>query len=150
MLRLGSFWPAAMVIFLLRSNGGVCENVQQNAKDPWRGLSMACTNDDPKNTSISCHGMRIVRRVIQQLLDSATTNMEIAEGVSLVNSEDGGAAVRKARNIKGIGKLGPILGLLEGKELRVKLPSLMPANLESAIMDSLPTGRFFQSKNLSL
>ncbi|XP_043266996.1 uncharacterized protein [Venturia canescens] len=141
MSGFGSFWPAAIVIFLLRSNFGVCGNLRQDPKDPWRGLSMTCNGDDPKNTSISCHGMRIVKRVIQQLLDSATTNVEITSGVSLVNSEDGGAAVRRARNLKGFGKMGPILGLLEGKELRVKLPSLMPANLESAIKDSLPTGR---------
>lgn len=139
---MDKLWPVA--IFVVALIGGIveCGSTDQNPKDPWRGFSIACSSEDPKNSSISCHGVRIVKRVIQQLLDSATTNIEITDGVSLVDSEGAGAAVRRARNLKGLGTMGPILGFLEGKELRVKLPNLLPANFEDAIRDSLPKGRY--------
>ena len=139
-VEMNGFSLIAVFMILLRSNYVAAESSQNVTRDPWRGLSIACTAEDPKNSSISCHGVRIVKRVIQQLLDSATSNIEITDGVRLVDSEDGGAALRRARKLKGLGNMGSILGFLEGKELRVKLPSLLPENLENAISISLPKG----------
>lgn len=109
----------------------------ENAKDAWTGFSTSCVTDDSKNTSVSCHGVRIVRKIVQQLLENTIKerNIELFDGVSLVEVP---GFLRKARVLKGFGGLGPFLQFLEGRELRVKLPSLFPPNMETALKESLP------------
>lgn len=111
-----------------------------NAKDSWTGFSTSCAAEDAKNMSVSCHGVRIVRKIVQQLLETTSKerNIELFDGVSLVEVPGGGSS-RKARVLKGFGGLGPFVQFLEGRELRIKLPSLLPPNIESALQESLPS-----------
>ncbi|XP_057340906.1 uncharacterized protein LOC130677981 [Microplitis mediator] len=104
-------------------------------RDPWKGLPMLCSKEDPRNVSISCHGVRIVKRVIQQLLERAatTSRIQITDGISIVDEETRGSVQsgdRKARTLQ-----STILGLFEGKELRIKLSSLLPFDWESLTND---------------
>lgn len=112
-----------------------------NAKDAWTGFSTSCAAEDAKNMSISCHGVRIVRKIVQQMLETTgkEKDIELFDGVSLVEVPGSGSP-RKARVLKGFGSLGPFLQFLEGRELRVKLPSLLPPNIETALQESLPSG----------
>jgi hypothetical protein len=104
----------------------------------WTEFSSSCTIEDAKNASASCHGVRIVRKIMQQLLDTTNKerNIQLFEGVNLVGSP---GVSRKSRVLKGFGSLGPFLQFLEGRELRVKLPSLLPPNIETALKESLPS-----------
>lgn len=106
-------------------------------KDTWTGFSTSCTSEDSKNASVSCHGVRIVRKIVQQLLETTSKerSIELFDGVSLVEVPGSGSP-RKARVLKGF---GPFLQFLEGRELRVKLPSLLPPNIETALKESLPS-----------
>lgn len=110
----------------------------ENAKDAWTGFSTSCVTDDSKNASISCHGVRIVRKIVQQLLENTMKerNIELFDGVSLVEAP---GSLRKARVLKGFEGFGPFLQFLEGRELRIKLPSLFPSNMETALKESLPS-----------
>lgn len=110
------------------------------SKDTWTGFSTSCTSEDSKNASVSCHGVRIVRKIVQQLLETTSKERDIQlfDGVSLVEVPGSGSP-RKARVLKGFGGLGPFLQFLEGRELRVKLPSLLPPNIETALKESLPS-----------
>ncbi|XP_020286818.1 keratin, type I cytoskeletal 10-like [Pseudomyrmex gracilis] len=111
-----------------------------NAKDAWTGFSTSCVAEDSKNISVSCHGVRIVRKIVQQLLETTSKerNIELFDGISLVETSGSGSS-RKARVLKGFGGLGPVLQFLEGRELRIKLPSLLPPNIESVLKESLPS-----------
>lgn len=111
-----------------------------NAKDAWTGFSTSCAAEDSKNISVSCHGVRIVRKIVQQLLETTSKerNIELFDGISLVETSGSGSS-RKARVLKGFGGLGPVLQFLEGRELRIKLPSLLPPNIESVLKESLPS-----------
>ncbi|XP_014475623.1 PREDICTED: uncharacterized protein LOC106744953 [Dinoponera quadriceps] len=106
-------------------------------KDAWTSASAPC--EDAKNMSISCHGVRIVRKIVQQMLESTgkERDIELFDGVTLVEVPSG--STRKARVLKSFGTLGPFLQFMEGRELRVKLPSLLPANIETALQESLPS-----------
>ncbi|KAH0949180.1 hypothetical protein HN011_003287 [Eciton burchellii] len=75
---------------------------------------------------------------MQQLLDTTNKerNIQLFEGVNLLGSP---GVSRKSRVLKGFGSLGPFLQFLEGRELRVKLPSLLPPNIETALKESLPS-----------
>ncbi|KYM94434.1 PREDICTED: uncharacterized protein LOC108781234 [Cyphomyrmex costatus] len=108
------------------------------SKDTWTGFSTSCTSEDSKNASVSCHGVRIVRKIVQQLLETTSKERDIQlfDGISLVEVP---GSSRKARVLKGFGGLGPFLQFLEGRELRVKLPSLLPPNIETALKESLPS-----------
>lgn len=111
-----------------------------NAKNAWTGFSTSCATEDAKNMSMSCHGVRIVRKIVQQMLETTSKerDIELFDGVSLVEVPGSGSP-RKARVFKGYGGLGPFLQFLEGRELRVKLPSLLPPNVETALQESLPS-----------
>ena len=109
-------------------------------KDGWKGFSVSCSSEDPQNVSVSCHGVRIVRRIVQQLLEKSSNqrSVELFDGISLVDTK-GGGSIRSARVLKGSGNFGSILQFLEGRELRIKLPRFFPSNIEAALEDSLPT-----------
>ncbi|XP_011646093.1 heterogeneous nuclear ribonucleoprotein A0-like [Pogonomyrmex barbatus] len=109
-------------------------------KDSWTGFSTSCTSEDSKNVSVSCHGVRIVRKIVQQFLETTSKerDIELFDGVSLVEAPGNGSS-RKARVLKGFGGLGPFFQFLEGRELRIKLPSLLPSNFETALKESLPS-----------
>ncbi|XP_012145818.1 uncharacterized protein LOC105663148 [Megachile rotundata] len=108
-----------------------------DTKDVWNGFSSGCA--DAKNLSVSCYGVRIVRKIVQQLLEKSSQepNIEIFDGVSLVEVPNSGPT-RKGRLMKGFGNMGSLVQFLEGRELRIKLPSFLPQNIESALQESLP------------
>ncbi|XP_072761437.1 uncharacterized protein [Anoplolepis gracilipes] len=146
MLRLGM--PAigrrrlhiclTLVIYALWIVNTIDAATTENAKDEWTGFSTSCVTDDSKNASLSCHGVRIVRKIVQQLLENTIKerNIELFDGVSLVEVP---GSFRKSRVLKGFGGLGPFVQFLEGRELRIKLPSLFPPNMETALKESLPS-----------
>lgn len=76
---------------------------------------------------------------MQQLLEKSNKepNIEIFDGVSLVEVP-GAGPIRKGRFMKGFGNMGTLMQFLEGRELRIKLPSFLPQNIESALQESLP------------
>lgn len=113
-------------------------NSTRNFKDGWKGFSMSCMNEDPHNVSVSCHGVRIVRRIVQQLLEKSAKqrSIELFNGVTLVDINDE-KSQRSARLMKGP-TFKSIFQFLDGKELRIKLPNFLPRNIESAFKDSLP------------
>ncbi|GAB1865655.1 Pou class transcription factor 2-like protein [Camponotus japonicus] len=127
-----------LVICALWIVGTIDAATAENAKDAWTGFSTSCVTDDLKNASVSCHGVRIVRKVVQQLLKNTVKerDIELFDGVSLVEVP---GSLRKAKVLKGFGGLGPFMQFLEGRELRVKLPSLFPSNMETALKESLPS-----------
>lgn len=106
------------------------------------GFPADCSGADPsKNISVSCYGIRIVRRIVQQFLErsSQEPNLEILDGVSLVEVPPASSSpLRKGKFMKGFGGVGSLMQFLEGRELRIKLPALLPQNLESALQESLP------------
>lgn len=110
-----------------------------DTKDSWGGFATGCSSADNKNLSVSCYGVRIVRKIVQQLLEKSTKepNIEIFDGVSLVEVPGAGPN-RKGRLMKGFGSMGSLVQFLEGRELRIKLPSFLPQNIESALQESLP------------
>jgi len=109
-----------------------------SAEDSWTGFSTSCATEDSKNMSVSCHGVRIVRKIVQQLLETTSKerDIELFDGVSLIEVP---GSNRKSKALKGFGGLGPFLQFLEGRELRIKLPSLLPPNIETALKESLPS-----------
>ncbi|KAK9296228.1 hypothetical protein QLX08_009724 [Tetragonisca angustula] len=110
-----------------------------DTKDPFVAFSTDCSSSDSKNVSVSCYGVRIVRKIVQQLLEKTSNepNIEIFDGVSLVEVP-GAGSMRKGRLMKGFGSMGGLIQFLEGRELRIKLPSFLPQNIESALRESLP------------
>ncbi|KAF7987587.1 hypothetical protein HCN44_003450 [Aphidius gifuensis] len=116
-----------------------CYSIHQNLKNvninPWRDLPLICSMEDPKNISVSCHGVRIIKRVVQELLETAANapTIELFDGISLIKNNN--FNVRNSRTIKDF-----IHDFLEGKELRMKLQSLLPNSIESSVIDSIPTG----------
>ncbi|XP_076174738.1 uncharacterized protein LOC143150386 [Ptiloglossa arizonensis] len=128
-----------LVVCVLSSARGVLSMDGNDTKDTWTGLSNGCSATDGKNMSVSCYGVRIVRKIVQQLLEKSNkeTNIEIFDGVSLVEVPGSGPN-RKGRLMKGFGSMASLVQFLEGRELRIKLPSFLPQNIESALQESLP------------
>ena len=128
-------------------------NTRTDFEDNSKGYDVSCTNEFPQNVSVTCHGVRIVRQIVQQLLEKSAKqkSVDLFDGVSLVDTEDG-RSLRSARFLKESNSLGSLIYLLEGKELRIKLPSILPGNLESALEKSLPVPNQgeFRKKYLSL
>ncbi|XP_014212819.1 uncharacterized protein LOC106642521 [Copidosoma floridanum] len=108
----------------------------------WKGFSVSCPSEEDRvaNASVACQGVRLVRKIVQKMLEDVRRNrsLEILDGVSLVETGgDGGSSSRSARVLKDFGQIGSVLGFLENRELRIKLSSLMPDNLEAAVNASL-------------
>lgn len=126
-----------LLIVCALSTVGQAQSVETNdTKEAWSGLTTSCSSPDAKNTSVSCYGVRIVRKIVQQLLEKSSKepNIEIFDGVSLVEVPGAGPS-RKGRLMKGYGGM---MQFFEGRELRIKLPSFLPQNIESALQESLP------------
>lgn len=112
----------------------------------WKGFSVTCNNDEKgevTNVSVSCHGIRLVRKIVQKLLEDAKRkrSLEIMDGVSLVEKDHEEGFNRGARVLKEPGYTSTVMNFLENRELRIKLPSFLPANLEDAIEASLPSSK---------
>lgn len=143
--RAGRSWLVQLLLLTIWIASSISDTADaasaaDHAKDAWTGFSTSCAAEDAKNMSISCHGVRIVRKIVQQMLETTgkERDIELFDGVSLVEVP-GSGSLRKARVLKGFGGLGPFLQFLEGRELRVKLPSLLPPNIETALQESLPS-----------
>lgn len=139
-LGLGDRRGLALCILLVSVTVARAQSADTNeTKDAWGGFTTGCSAGDTKNMSVSCYGVRIVRKIVQQLLEKSSKepNIEIFDGVSLVEVPGPGPA-RKGRLMKGFGGIGSVIQFLEGRELRIKLPSFLPQNIETAIQESLP------------
>ncbi|XP_058793725.1 uncharacterized protein LOC131665684 [Phymastichus coffea] len=118
---------------------------ESNYETIWKGFSVSCIKDESgqvvSNASVSCHGIRLVRKIVQKLLEDARKkkNMEFIHGITLVEVGDGRQSSRDARFSKDYGFMGTIVKWLEGRELRINLPTLLPVNLVSVIEQSLPS-----------
>ncbi|XP_011314567.1 uncharacterized protein [Fopius arisanus] len=128
-------WWCCCAMILVISGESYRQDDKEYAKDPWKGIPMVCSVEDPKNISISCHGVRIVKRVIQQLLERAAhaPRIQITDGISIIQPNDRDKRARTMKN--------SMFGFLEGRELRVKLPCLLPDNFENVVKESLPSSR---------
>jgi hypothetical protein len=110
----------------------------------WKGFSVTCSSDENSeimNLSVSCHGIRLVRKIVQKLLEDVKKkrSLDISDGVSLIEKRDEDISFRNGRVLNRFGPIGSVLNFLQNRELRIKLPSLLPGNLESAIEGSLPS-----------
>lgn len=130
------------VVLIFFTTDVKCNSVKNlKKKDGWMGFSMSCTNEDPQNVSVSCHGVRIVRRIVQQLLENTAKqrSFELFDGVTLVDTNDAKSSLSSSRSSRLL--MGPksILQFFDGKELRIKLPTFLSGNIESAFRASLPS-----------
>ncbi|XP_076759071.1 uncharacterized protein LOC143428233 [Xylocopa sonorina] len=134
-----SFALCFLIVCVLSTANQVYTADANDTDDAWSGISASCSNADAANASVSCYGVRIVRKIVQQLLEKSSKepNIEIFDGVSLVEVP-GTEPFRKGRLMKGFGGMGTLMQFLEGRELRIKLPSFLPQNIESALQESLP------------
>ncbi|XP_033300359.1 uncharacterized protein LOC117233956 [Bombus vosnesenskii] len=128
-----------LIVCLLSTTKQAYSADANDTKDSFSGFATDCSTTDSKNVSVSCYGVRIVRKIMQQLLEKSSKepNIEIFDGVSLVEVP-GTGPIRKGRFMKGFGNMGTLMQFLEGRELRIKLPSFLPQNIESALQESLP------------
>lgn len=97
-----------------------------------------CSVDDPNNMSVSCQGVRMVRSLVQRLLDDTAKRpiIEVMRGVTLVQLKD---ASRDSRNLKSNSSpFNKFIEFLRGRELRINLPNLVPDSLSAAVRQSLP------------
>lgn len=140
---------SVVCVFCIASQADAATTNNNETKDAsgWASAGFPsgadCSGADPsKNISVSCYGIRIVRRIVQQFLErsSQEPNLEILDGVSLVEVPANAASspFRKGKFMKGFGGVGSLMQFLEGRELRIKLPALLPQNLETALQESLP------------
>ncbi|PSN43154.1 hypothetical protein C0J52_17071 [Blattella germanica] len=91
----------------------------------------SCPDDeDPRNASISCHGVKILKRVMDQLLDTPR-NFELAGGVQLVrvsstsNNDQESEAMSRSMQKEG-NMLTRIYKFLRSYEMRIKISDLLP------------------------
>jgi hypothetical protein len=113
-------------------SGGVniYRGVAGSLSESWN----ACPDDEElsRNSSITCHGVKIVRRVMAQLLDSPR-NLQLAEGVQLVripsssSSETSSESTFRSMNKDNKSLLSRIQKFLSTHELRIRIPDLLPS-----------------------
>ena len=95
----------------------------------------SCPDDEElaRNSSITCHGVKIVRRVMAQLLDSPR-NLQLADGVQLVriasSASSGTSSESTFRSLHKDNRslLSRIQKFLSSHELRIRIPDLLPSN----------------------
>ncbi|XP_066581960.1 uncharacterized protein [Prorops nasuta] len=134
--RMG-YSPSILLIFVMSISIAACDQDIKSLNIVWKGFTRTCDSMDPGNSSISCHGVRIVRRIVQEFLErsAARPSIEIFNGISLVKKSS--ATDRKARLIHS----GSIMDFLENRQLQVKLTDILPYNFESLIATSLPNSQ---------
>jgi hypothetical protein len=114
-------------------SGGVniYRGVAGSLSESWN----SCPDDDElsRNSSITCHGVKIVRRVMAQLLDSPR-NLQLADGVQLVqipsSASSGTSSETTFRSLHKDNKslLSRIQKFLSTHELRIRIPDLLPSS----------------------
>lgn len=82
--------------------------------------------EDIGNLSASCHGVRIVRKIVQKLLEEGEKNrsIEIMDGLTIVKTEDEEESKAPSTYARGFGNIGAVMRFLRGRELRIRLPKL--------------------------
>jgi predicted component of type VI protein secretion system len=114
-------------------SGGVniYRGVAGSLSESWN----SCPDDEElsRNSSITCHGVKIVRRVMAQLLDSPR-NLQLADGVQLVripsSVTSGTSSETTFRSLHKDNKslLSRIQKFLSTHELRIRIPDLLPSS----------------------
>lgn len=138
-----------LATFLCLSNViAIDRGLSKDFANAWKDFSTDCSEEEPKNLSVSCQGVRIVRRVVQQLLENSSKepDIEIFDGISLVEVEDASSS-RKGRFLKGFGSITPLLQFLENRELRVKLPKFLPQNFETVFERAMTTSTIGEGRS---
>lgn len=124
-------------------SGGVniYRGVAGSLSESWN----SCPEDEElsRNSSITCHGVKIVRRVMAQLLDSPR-NLQLADGVQLVRIPSSGPnRMSSEPTFRSMHKdnrslLTRIQKFLSNHELRIRVADLLPSSEEwSRILQQL-------------
>ncbi|XP_069679309.1 uncharacterized protein Osi5 [Periplaneta americana] len=110
----------------------------------------SCPDDEEllRNASISCYGVKIMRRVMAQLLDTPR-NFQLADGVQLVSIEnsapgDSSSSEPTSRSMQkdDNGLLSRFQKFLSSHELRIRIPDLLPSGEEwSRILQQLKSDK---------
>jgi hypothetical protein len=114
----------------LSSGVNIYRGVAGSLSESWN----SCPEDEElsRNSSITCHGVKIVRRVMAQLLDSPR-NLQLAEGVQLVRIPSSGSSRMSSEpTFRSMQKdnrslLARVQKFLSSHELRIRIPELLPS-----------------------
>jgi hypothetical protein len=127
-------------------SGGVniYRGVAGSLSESWN----SCPDDEElsRNSSIACHGVKIVRRVMAQLLDSPR-DLQLADGVQLVRiSTSASGEASSEPTFRSLQKDNSLLSrvqkFLSSHELRIRLPDLLPSSGDwSRILQQLGTDK---------
>jgi hypothetical protein len=114
-------------------SGGVniYRGVAGSLSESWN----SCPEDEElsRNSSITCHGVKIVRRVLAQLLDSPRS-LQLADGVQLVRIPSSGSGRMSSEpTFRSMQKdnrslLTRIQKFLSNHEIRIRIPDLLPSS----------------------
>lgn len=115
----------------LSDSVSIYRGVAGSLSETWN----SCPDDEElsRNSSITCHGVKIVRRVMAQLLDSPR-NFQLADGVQLVRiSTSASGEVSSEPTFRSLQKdngnlLSRVQKFLSSHELRIRLPDLLPSS----------------------
>ena len=108
----------------------------------WGGYTQSCSSEDRNSkTSMSCSGIKIVRKMVHQFLEDSRRkkSWEVMDGVTLISVDDEELEERTGRRLSNIGEMNAILKVLENRELRIRLENLFPENFQTALKESLPS-----------
>ncbi|XP_067008104.2 uncharacterized protein Osi5 [Anabrus simplex] len=83
--------------------------------------------NDVSNSTMTCQSVRIVRKVIAQLLDGQRS-LEISKGLKIVKVEESNAVGRGLTDHEESNLLARMSRYLQSHELRVRLPELLPSS----------------------
>lgn len=109
------------------------------------GLLVSCDNsynvNESSADSSTCRGIRMMRSFVRRMLENASRRKDIQlfDGVNLVERENatGSQGVQQGRSVG-----DSVMSFLSDRELRIKLPKLLPSNYESVLKNGLEeTGR---------
>ena len=142
----------AVVISLLVSGLSLVAAATEDSASSWTsglgGLLVSCDNSYNVNDSSggvqdssTCRGIRIMRNFARRMLETAARrkDIQLLDGVNLVERENatGSQGTQQGRSIG-----DSVMSFLSDRELRIKLPKLLPSNYESVLKNGLEeTGR---------
>lgn len=81
-------------------------------------------SDDCGANPLACNSIKIIKNIVKQAIRSQGRDVELLDGVHLVESDGSG---RKARYVGDDSLLGTVENYLESHELKIKLQDMLPA-----------------------
>ncbi|KAJ9577070.1 hypothetical protein L9F63_006350 [Diploptera punctata] len=93
----------------------------------------SCPEDEEllRNASVACHGVKILKRVVTQLLDSPR-NFQLAGGVQLVRSSSGAGKEPRSMQEGDNSLISRFKKFLRSYELRIKIADMLPSGEDLA------------------